>query len=171
MKICKCGNIINNIKSCYCEKCRKDRWNKWYKDNKNKKLEYNKKYYSEHPNLFRDWNNKNRNKRNAISKKWRDKNKQHVSIYNSNYRKTPDGILKHRSMESKRHYNYDSISLNYYFEESHQHHLDETTTVFMPKNMHEMCWHRQTLPITMIAINYMALFFIMQQNIKTLGEF
>ena len=140
-----------------CKDCVSN-YNKEY-HHKNKELESTRcrKYYKEHAE-----------KRKKEAKEWA---LQHPGRYNlymksylKSYFKTPKGKLHKRKMEYERR-GLKYKPLNERFDGAECHHVDKETVIYLPKEMHKLIWHSLKRNINMEAINAIAFFFILQQNI------
>ena len=83
---------------------------------------------------------------------------------------TKNGYEKRRMNEDKRKRSLQYIPLNIPFKNSNGHHVDNKYIIYIPKKWHNEIRHRLNNPLSMIPINALAFFFLMQQNIKELGD-
>lgn len=127
--------------------------NNWRKENSLLKKTLDKKYYDEHKDKIK-----------IQTKKYRITNKDKINQYKQT-RHYKELKIKH---QNKRNRELNTIPLNKWFEGCEGHHIDSTYIVYIPEEIHRQFYglHRVSDPISMISINHISLFFIMQQNIK-----
>lgn len=159
---CSKSNLKRRIKVCKFCKRKQDAIR--YVNNRDKILSYSKQYYethSEHVKLRKkEWHIQNY-----------IKNKNIILQKNLKYKKTYKGKEADSKSHAKRKRNLLSIPLNNFFEGCHMHHVDNKYVIYIPKEIHKEIWHRQNIPSTMLAINYIAYFFLLQQNIIKLNNY
>ena len=78
-----------------CMDCNRNKSNRWNKENKERKKEYDKQYYTENKErvaeIGKQWYTKNRERALECKRRWRQKNKKHTLEYKSKWSKdNPD---------------------------------------------------------------------------------
>lgn len=92
--------------------------------------------------------------------------------YRKDWLQTVEGRIYSRRYCTVRRNGFGFNPLNTYFYGCHSHHINNIDVIYIPKEIHkEFCGkHTQKKPITLLSINAIALFFLMQQNIEEIRK-
>lgn len=87
----------------------KERYQRWYENNKEKAQENRKKWLEAHPDYYREYYDKNKEKERERGRKWREENPDKVKKYQEQYRrkkgvpeKRPAATLEEKNKRQKR---------------------------------------------------------------------
>ncbi len=89
---------------------------------------------------------------------------------NRKYKNTPKGKIAVSKITSKRKRGLGFVSLNSPFENSEGHHINLNDVIYVPYEWNHMIAHNVWTGENMEIVNSMTYFFLMQQNIKEIGE-
>lgn len=158
----KNSNVSNHQKCC-SKKCSemndKERNKRYYEENKEYHLKWQKEYYQ-----------KNREKRIKYNQKYYQKNKEELLKHNREYDQTLNGKQIRGKIRSKRRKIFNFNPLNVYFESSHAHHINFKDVIYIPEELHRNVGHSLQNNINMESINTIAFFFLIMQNINNIGD-
>lgn len=158
-------NSCKRYKQYICKKCYNITKKEWISKNEEKYKEIciksTRKRYLKHKDKIlkknTEWQKSNPSKRKKICTRYRQNNREEINkrgiIWNS---------------KNLREFGYNP--LNKSFKECEGHHINKEDVIFIPYEAHISISHNQKRPVTMIAINYIAFFFLVQQNIKKLSK-
>ena len=121
-KKCSCGHLhTESTKTCAL--C-KERNKKWYNENRERVLKYNKKRYNENPEYHKKWYNENPERISKHRKKWNNENRERISKYNkkrynenreriSKYNKNTYNRVRHKIIAhyTNNHFNCDGCNI------------------------------------------------------------
>ena len=177
------GNVRAKSELKYCGENTKNRYKKFYQNNKEHRKKQDKKRYEdnkehilqlqkkEYKNNKEKFNKKNKKSymlnRDKILKerqKYRDENKLFLRKQAKKWRKNnPDKVHKYK--QTRRNFGFNP--LNDWFEDSHFHHLHITNPndgYFIPAKLHNSVRHSHKKPETMDKINKLVLKWIGEQQ-------
>lgn len=86
------------------------------------------------------------------------------------YYQTPNGRTVRLRSVHKRRDNLGFNPLNEWFEGSHAHHINKIDVIYIPKKLNRLVYHNIFNGCNIETINYIAFFFLIQQNIKELSK-
>jgi len=137
---------------------------------KEKNPNYRKEYYKNNKSYEREQHRLYYLKNKKCIKKYVSEHREEINCIKRRYYKTPKGRLCAKKYNYKHSNNYGYNPLNSWFEKCEGHHINNTDVIYIPYDVHISIPHRQSVPTSMIAINYMSMFFLLQQNIEELNK-
>jgi hypothetical protein len=138
---CKCKKNISLPYHAYCRNCKLEYDREYYNGHKEKRMKNVKKWIKNNPEKHKQYQKNceknNHEKHLEYRKKWRKSNPEKCRIFGRTFREKNSEKIKR--YKHKRERELDFIPLNFWFENSHAHHITNIHILYIPKDLHLSC--------------------------------